>query len=388
MENKRSIHFDSRLKVCIITLSVVAQVFISCRPSSSEKVANPEGRISSYVKYAQCFTVDKSDDYTRIAIMNPWMQGQILRSYVLIDKTREKPDNLPEGIVIQVPLERVACYSSVQCGILEELGVTNSIVGVCEPQYVDVPAIQEKIKDGSITDLGMASNPNIEKIMLANPDAILASPLKETSYGKVESVGIPIIDCVDYMESVPLARTEWIRFLALLFGKEEFADSLFTRTEQSYSELKTLVSSVKKRPTVLTEKKYGNAWHIPGGQSYMAHLLRDAGAAYYWENDSTTGSMNLSFETVLDKCEHVDFWLIKYFSNKDLDYNGLKAEYAPYAYFSAFKDKKIYGCNTEKNRYYEELPAHPDYVLKDLISIFHPDLLPGYERKYYSELKE
>ncbi len=362
---------------------------VSCTNKSGPGIKmQATGDSQRYVHYAQCFTVDKSADYTKITILNPWVQGQIMRSYILVDKTKKIPENLPEGTVIRVPLDRVVCYSSVHCSILNELGVIDSIVGVCEPQYIDIPLIQEKIKSGAIADLGMASNPNVEKIMMMNPGAILTSPLKEVGYGKVESVGIPIIDCVDYMESTPLGRTEWIRFLALLFGKEALADSLFANTERSYLELKAIASSVEKRPTVITEKKYGNAWHLPGGQSYMAHLLRDAGSAYYWENDSTTGSLPFAFETVLDKCEKADFWLIKYFSNKDLDYKGLQAEYAPYSYFDAFKNKNIYGCNTEKNRYYEELPIHPDYVLKDLISIFHPDLLPGYKPRYYKRMTD
>ncbi len=373
-----------------ILSSIICLLFLSScnNKNSGNRIVNQQSNNDLSIQYAQGFNVSRFDDYTKITIFNPWMKGQIMRSYILVDKTKEMPKDLPEGTVIKVPLGRVVCYSSVHCSILEELGVIDSVVGVCEPQYVDIPVIQKKIQTGAIVDLGMSSNPNVEKIMLMNPDAILSSPLKEVGYGKVESVGIPLIDCVDYMESTPLGRTEWIRFLALLFGKEALADSLFTKTVQSYQELKTLASSVKKRPTVITEKKYGNAWHLPGGQSYMALLLRDAGAAYYWENDSTTGSLSLSFETVLDKCERADFWLIKYFSNKDLNYNGLQAEYAPYAYFDAFKNKHIFGCNTEMNRYYEELPIHPDYVLKDLISIFHPDLLPGYQLRYYKKLRD
>ena len=380
--------FDNIQKICVVMLCLITQIFISCRPDSEKISVQNSDTTSTYVHYAQGFTVDKSDDYTKITILDPWTKGQVMRSYILVDKTREMPENLPEGTIIKVPLGRVVCYSSVHCSILEELGVIDSIVGVCEPHYVDMPYIQEKIKEGSIIDLGMASNPDIEKIMLINPDAILTSPLKEVGYGKVESVGIPLIDCVDYMESTPLARTEWIRFLALLFGKETLADSLFAKTEQSYLELKALASSVKERPTVVTEKKYGNAWHLPGGQSYMAHLLRDAGSAYCYEDDSSTGSLSYSFETILDKCEHADFWLIKYFSGNELTYNKLQAEYAPYAFFDAFKNKNIFGCNTEKNRYYEDLPIHPDYILKDLIAIFHPDLLPGYQLRYHKKMSE
>lgn len=340
------------------------------------------------VRYAEGFHINKYDGYAEVIIMNPWEKGKELRRYYLVDKTKELPDGLPEGNVIRIPIGRVACYSSIQCSILDELGVIDSVAGVCEPQYVNIPIVRDKVKTGAVIDLGLASNPDIEKIMLLNPEVILTSPLKEVGYGKIESVNIPLIDCVDYMESSPLGRAEWIRFLGLLFNKEALADSLFKKTEQSYLELKTLATSAKKRPTVITEKKYGGIWHLPGGRSYAAHFLRDAGSAYFWENDSTTGSLPFAFETVLDKCEHADFWLIKYYSDRDLNYEDIEAEYGPYRVFTAFRNKTIFGCNTSKTSFYEDLLIHPDYHLKDLISIFHPELLSDYKPKYYKKLDD
>ena len=38
--------------------------------------------------------------------------------------------------------------------------------------------------------------------------------------------------------------------------------------------------------------------------------------------------------------------------------------------------------------FYEDSPFHPDRLLKDLIKIFHPTLLEGYELKYFTKLAE
>ena len=101
-----------------------------------------------------------------------------------------------------------------------------------------------------------------------------------------------------------------------------------------------------------------------------------------------SGSVPLAFETVFDKGQNADFWLIKYNQAIDKTYKELEQDYAPYTGFRAFKERNIYGCNTGKVDFYEDSPFHPDRLLKDLIKIFHPTLLEGYELKYFTKLAE
>jgi iron complex transport system substrate-binding protein len=166
------------------------------------------------------------------------------------------------------------------------------------------------------------------------------------------------------------------------------ADSLFRETAAYYNQLKELSTHVDRQPSVFTETIYSGVWYLPGGQSYMAHLFRDAGADYLWKDDTSTGSIALSFESVLDKAEKADFWLIKYNTPQDMTYEALKQNYPNYAFFDAFKRRNIYICNTGKVPYYEELPIHPDFVLKDMVGLFHPELLPDYQTKYYDKMHE
>ena len=217
-------------------------------------------------------------------------------------------------------------------------------------------------------------------------ELVIASPFQNSSYGPVEKIGIPIIEGADYMEAFPLGRTEWIRFYGLLFGKEEMADSIFIETEQAYLSLKNLTVNIDKRPTVLSEKKFGSSWYIPAGDSYMAHLFEDAGADYMFKDLPGAGSTPLAFETVFDKAIHADIWLVKYNQSSEMTYNDLRSEYTPYENFDAFKKQRIYTCNTGIGPYYEEFPLHPEYLLKDLIWIFHPELVPGYSPRYFSKM--
>lgn len=357
---------------------------VACTPSGKQ-TSSKEALSSDRIQYAQGFTVQRFDTYTMVEVRDPWDSTRLLQRYLLVDRTKSVPGGLPKGTIVKVPVKDIVVYTSVHAAIIDQLHEINKVIGVCEPRYMDTPAIQEGIQAGRIADLGEATSPNIEKMIEIGAELVIASPFQNSSYGPVEKIGIPIIEGADYMEAFPLGRTEWIRFYGLLFGKEEMADSIFKETEQAYLSLKNLTVNIDKRPTVLSEKKFGSSWYIPAGDSYMAHLFEDAGADYMFKDLPGAGSTPLAFETVFDKAIHADIWLVKYNQSSEMTYNDLRSEYTPYENFDAFKKQRIYTCNTGIVPYYEEFPLHPEYLLKDLIWIFHPELVPGYSPRYFSK---
>ena len=342
------------------------------------------------LKYAKNLCIVKYNDYTLATLRNPWDTTKVLRTYILTDKSKPQPSSLPQGTLVQVPLSRSLVYSSVHCSLLDELEAVNQIKGVCDLSYISIPSIQEGCRSGKITDAGNSMSPDIEKIIDMHPDAILLSPYENSNgYGRIEKLNIPIIECADYMETSALGRAEWMRLYGLLLGKEAQADSLFAGIEKEYLTLTQQVKSQNlKRPTVISEMKNSSAWYIPGGNSTMGRLYQDAGADYVFASLSNSGSVPLAFETVFDRGGNADIWLIKYNQPQDKTYSELERDYAPYARFKAFQDRKVYGCNTNHVPFYEESPFHPELLLKDLIKIFHPELLPDYDLKYFSNLAE
>lgn len=338
------------------------------------------------LSYAKGLAIAYAPDYVRVDVRDPWDTAKLLQRYLLVDRDGRVPEGLPKGTVVRVPVRRVAVYTSVHASILGQLGESRSIAGVCEPRYMDSPEIRAGLEEGRIADLGEASSPNVEKMLEIGTEAIIASPFQNSGFGPVEKLGIPIIQGADYLEPLPLGRTEWVKFYGLLFGKQAVADSVFAETEGAYLALKGLAARVEARPTVFSERRYGASWYVPGGESYMACLFRDAGADYLFAGLPGTDSHPLSFETVFEKACQADFWLFKYYEGKDMTYAGLRREYAPYAQFRAFRERRVYACNTERVRYYEESPLHPDYLLQDFIRIFHPELLPPGPLRYYHEL--
>ena len=172
------------------------------------------------------------------------------------------------------------------------------------------------------------------------------------------------------------------------YGKEVEADSIFTEVEKNYTELRDKIGVLSSAPVVISELKSGSAWYMPGGKSYMARFFKDAGAAYPWSDNTETGSIPLSFETVFNRAGEADIWLIKSFHVSELSYRTLQKEYAPYARFKAFREKKIYGCDSSRCNYYEETPFRPDLLLQELAALFHPGLFPDYRFRYYQPLSE
>lgn len=352
-----------------------------------ELVDNPVDTVYT-VKYAKGFRVKKYAEYTQVTVVDPWDSTRILQRYILVDKTKDLPANLPEGTVIRTPLSSIVAYSTIHCATLNEIGALATVKGVCEPRYIDIDYIQEGIKNGTIADLGQAANPVIEKIVDADPEAIFATPIQGRTYGSVDKAGIPIIETPDYMEPLPLGRAEWIRFYSLFFNKESEVDSLFNITVNNYNVIKHKLAKVTEKPTVFIDLMYGNVWYTSGGDSFISKMLSDAGATYIWHDNNMVASTPLAFEEVLDKAGEAQYWVIKYNQPNDLTYTSLEKEYKPYSYFSAFKNRNIYGCNAGKKSYYEDLPIHPDYILEDFAYIFHPHLFPDYTPRYYSKMAE
>jgi len=248
--------------------------------------------------------------------------------------------------------------------------------------------MRSRIKSGLIQDLGKATSPNIEKMIALGAEAVIASPFNHGGYGAVEKTGIPIIECADYMEADPLGRAEWIKFLGLLTGKSALADSLFRETASNYIKIKALTENIVYRPKLMTELRYGATWYVSGGESYMAQIFNDAGADYLFSYLPGTGGVPLSFETVLNTAIHADIWMFTYNRDEDMTYSALRSDYASYDRFEPFSNRRIYGCNADRTQYYEEVPMHPDYLLAELIAIFHTELLPNHTFRYFMPLRE
>lgn len=379
-------------------LIIIIGVFTSCNHSQTRLEAS--GGDTVRFEYARHLKIVKYQGYSIATLTDPWKQGKILHTYALVPKGKAgdeickafSSDNNQEVTIVRIPITRSVVFTTVHCALLYDLKAESAIKGVCDLQYISIPDIQQRAKlpvsdAHHVADCGNSMSSNVEKIIDLKPEAIMVSPFENSGgYGKLDKLHIPLIEMADYMEESSLGRAEWMKFYGMLFGREKAADSLFNEVKSNYEQLMQKAQTAKQTRSVFTERMMGNVWYVPGGRSVIGGLLQDARARYVFANDTHSGSVALSFESVLDRAGKADIWLFKYNEHPSTLQELLK-ENAGYGEFKAVKTHQVFACDCTHRPYYEEVSFHPDRLLSDVIQIVHPDIAGFAPMHYYQRLK-
>ena len=372
-----------------IILFIPLLLLLSCA-STNEEQQSKNTLTAVTLNYAKRFTIKTSSDFTVLELHGNKNDSDVTSTFVLYKN--QQPNYSKEAYYIKTPVIRVASMSSIYTTMIAELNCDNKIIAIDNIDYYNNSFIQQQVKKGLITELSKGPQIDIEKTIALNPDLFLTfgmgSP-KDDVDKKLSQSKIPIAISIDHLEETPLARAEWIKFFAYFFNKETMADSLFKITEKKYNELKNIASATTKKPSVLTEIKYGDAWYIPSGKSFIAHLIEDAGGDYFWKEDAKTGSSAQSFETVYAKAKDCDIWINLYNLNSKKE---LLSYDERYGLFKACKDNQLYNNNKTQNalgysNYWETGITHPEEALADLIAIFSPELMPIHKFVFYKKIE-
>lgn len=371
----------------IYLISIIVPFFIaSCNRQSSVRT-NDEGGDTLHLEYAKNIIIVKYTTHYDVTMLNPWKKGKILHRYRLaVAKDAPQADDMT---TLKVPLENCLISTSVHCELAKMLGKEHCVGGICDLQYMNSPWIKKRCSENKTQDCGSSMAPNIEKIITLSPDAIFLSPMNNTGgYGKVESIGIPIIELADYMEPTALGRAEWIKFYGILLGAEKQAKKIFDTTEKQYKRLTEIAAKSANRPTVLMDKIENGVWYVPGGKSTMAQELKDAGMKYAYSTNDEAGSLQLSPEKILDNNADADIWVMRYYKadKTPLTLDELEKENTVYPMIKALKEKNVYGCNTAASTFFEDIPFRPDLLLRDFIIIANPDKKELGKTKYFKKL--
>ena len=368
----------SSLGICRLLIFSLLSLAVSLSSCGNKRGvgASSSGDTVRY-RYAKLLTRIVHDRYDEIIINDPWKKGHVLHKYCLVKRADSaQVGNLPVGSdVVYLPVNRAVVATAPLCQLMLWLQAQTVIKGVCDAEYVNIAELQKLIAQGAITSCGSSMAPSLEQMAVLHPQALFMSSYENGSYSMLKRLKAPVIECVEYMEPNALARAEWMRFYGLLIGKERQADSLFTQVEKSYRQLVALAAKAKQRPMVLTERVTGGTWYCPGGASSMATLLSDANARYVFAHDTHSGSLSLAPEAVVAAAHDADVWLFTYLGPRPLSRQQLLAEYHGYANIKAFRNAKIYQCSSERSTYFNEVSFRPDFLLADMIKIFHPEMI-------------
>lgn len=369
-----------------LLIGIITVLLSSCGARTG---ASQEEGDTLHLKYSSLLNIVRHDGFTKVVIRNPWKEGKVLHTYILVPRSSQLPDQLPHGTVVRTPVERAAVFTTVHCSFLTTIGRGDRIVGVADLQYIKIPYVQQRVREGHIADCGSGMNPMVEKIIDVKPDVVLLSPFENSGgYGKLEEIDVPLVECAEYMETSPLARAEWMKFYGMLFGKEQTADSLFAVVDDNYQTLHRKARQMGPGQSVVIDKMVGTVWYVPGGRSTIGQMVQDAGGRYPWATDTHSGSLSLPFESVLEYAGDAEVWMFRYSSAHAHTYHELLSEYHGYRQLQAFAVRNVYACNVEQTRFYEESPFRPDYLLSDFIRILHPDIPDVAPLRYYQKLNE
>lgn len=391
-------------KLYILLCGATAALLMAACQGEKTAAADAEAGDTLEMKYAKLLTIVKHGDgeessdaaegidyqYAEAIIANPWKAGTMLHRYILIPKGEEGDKTVAmlarrrstgarcTTDTVRTPVESNLVFTAPHCQLLTELGCQNAITGVCDKDYINIPDIKSRAQADAkvahpIMDCGSSMQPDIERIIALHPEALLISPFENSGgYGKLDKLRIPVIETADYMETSPLGRAEWIKLYGLLLGSSK-ADSLFSAIEKEYLQLKAEAVKLPLGLSILTERKTGNVWYVPGGKSTMGILLRDAHARYIFADDTHSGSLSMSPEQIIAKGNQVDVWAFKYFGGNALTKQDLLAEYQGYQALKAFQTGTVYETDTSCEPYFELTSFHPEILLREFIILSHPE---------------
>lgn len=393
----------SRKQFAVYGLQFISVLFLwsvlcglwSCkgRTQTKEQHVHCVKEFSLPVKYAKGFSIDYYNGFKVITVKDWRDTAKILAQYVLLPHGKSAPVDFGNAVLLDTPVRKIICISTNHISALAQLGLLDSIGGVANIGLIYNKEVVALIQQNRIADVGR-DDLNYEKIVELNPSFVFTSGNwdgGDKMKMKLNSLHIKSVLNLDYMEQEPLARAEWLKFVAAFYDKEAEADSIFLEIEKNYLELKERAKSVSIKPTVFANIPFKEIWYTPCGENYMAKMIADAGGEYLWKDTKANNGLNLNldYEAVYTKAADADIWLSNGFAGS-LD--EIKSADKKNSFFKAFKTKHVFN-NDKRNTpsggfdFWESGGLAPDKVLADLIFIFHPELLPKHQLYYYRKLK-
>jgi iron complex transport system substrate-binding protein len=343
---------------------------------------------------ASRFRIDDFQHFKRLTVIDPWQNssGNEL-VYYLVPHNMQLPDTISESHVVRVPVRRIVCMSTTHTAMLSALDEAGIIVGVSGTGLVYDSLILDAVFSGTIPDVGYESNLDKELIVSLKPDLLMAYGVGASSaeyLRKLTEMGVKVMYNADYLEEHPLARCEWIKVFGLLTGREAKADSLYREVSAAYLSLADEVrAAVKDHPYVLLGAPWEDVWYISPSNSYIGRLISDAGGRYLFDDLTEHNSVPYAVEAVFRRATEADMWLNPGTAES---LNDIAVSDHRMAKLPVFESGSIWNNRNRMtpsggNDYWEGAVVRPDLLLRDIVSILHPELLPDYKQLYFRRLE-
>ncbi|MGJ3234060.1 ABC transporter substrate-binding protein [Marivirga sp.] len=362
-------------------------IIIACNPPEESKNSKSG---ESLISYSKILEIEKFNDYYEVHVLKPNSTDSSFFKYILYKNKKYKPQ-IKADAFIKIPINIAVCLSTTHLSPYTALGKSETLIGFPNTKLIYSEKLLKSATEGTLHDIGRKNGVNIEQLMALQPDFIMAYAMGSNmeQLKPLQKSGIPVLLNSDYLENSPLGRAEWLKLTAVLLDKQQAGDSLFRVIKKNYQEIKNQVAGIEPKPSVMTGLMYGDVWYVPGGESYAAKFIEDAGGHYLWSSNQKTGSLELSFESVLTVAKEADFWIgAASFSSLE----NLKNTNEKYALFDAYNNHNVFSYTKRVNEngandYLETGYMRPDWILKDYVNLLHPNLLEDSSLTYFQPLK-
>ena len=389
---------------------ILLLIFAGLLPATAQDANLTDGCVSDYsadVDYfpqkleivdAVNFGVEYFNHYKVVSVADAF-DGALDFTYVLAQCGAPMPSaaDFPAGTqFIEVPAGDLITLSTTQLPALSQLGLLDHLVGVDSGFYISTPEVIEMIADATVAEIGFGAEINIELVLERAPDLVMTYGFNPATDAHPVLLEAGIFTALDasWRELSPLGRAEWLKFTALFYNQESRANDVYDEIVAQYTAAKELASSIPadERPDVLINSflGYADAWFIPGGDTYVGQLIRDAGGELLLAEEASTASRGISLEVVYEGGLDADIWLVETFGVSTP--NELLALDSRFGDFAALQSGDVWNNNRDENanggnNYYEWGVTNPHLVLADMVAIFHPELLPEHDFAFYQRLE-
>ncbi len=307
-------------------------------------------------------------------------RGSLEMHYALVQCGTKIPSELGGAIVIEVPIRHFVTTSTTELPAVVMLDAAEGLLGHSTLRYVSSPEIRRRIDSGAVFEAGVGGGLDVERVIAAGPDVLFADTYGDAEFGggdeldALSAAGIGVVAVPSYLETTPLGRAEWLVFVGLFLNREARAADLFEQVAERYRQLAAAGRAVVDRPIAITGGPMGDVWHVPGGRSYMARMLADAGLSYPWADDPSVGSLALAFEAAWHRARQADLWVrpSRWRSIEEIVRADQRLTTVPAVNRGDVVVADLRLVEGGGNDFWESGNARPDLVLADLLVLAHP----------------
>jgi len=369
---------------------VAVLLIYSCSNRDETSIKNNDKTVG--LSHARHFEIRKFDNGFKLHVFNPWQGAEdVVFTYILTNQ-QPVPEKTGDTTFIFFPVNNVICLSTTHIAFLDAINQTSTITALSGSKYVFNKEVREKIDNNQILDVGFQEQLNYELILTLEPDVVFAYGINSQNMGyyqKIQEMGIPVVFIAEYLEKSPLGKAEWVKFVGTFFDALPAAMKFYSNIQSNYQHLVSLTDSVKNKPVIMAGLPFQGTWYISGANTNLATFINDAGGEYLWEDLTESEVYPMDLEHVFARSDEAELWINPGSANSMKEIVSMDARMVS---FHTFASNNIYNNNARQhqaggNDYFESGVVNPHIILKDLISIFHPELLPEHELIYYKKLE-